>query len=40
VSGPPGLLVLDADPTADIHNTRRIVRVFRQAKAYEAGERP
>jgi len=34
------LVVLAADPTADIHNTRRIVRVFKDGKAYEPEKRP
>jgi len=29
------LVILSADPTADIHNTRRIVRVFLEGRAYE-----
>jgi imidazolonepropionase-like amidohydrolase len=29
------LLILDADPLADIHNTRRIFRVIRGGAVYE-----
>ncbi|MDP2479848.1 MAG: amidohydrolase family protein [Candidatus Palauibacterales bacterium] len=29
------LVVLSADPTADIHNTRRVVRVFQEGRAHE-----